>query len=208
MDKIHFVFVDHFSHACSAAAWFALGAVLAFFLGKWSRDTADRIASWLSRLLLKLFGSRPGLVRTAATIFLYNGIVMFIYLSSGLRQVIPCFIAFVSGSILTLCSLAASREPHLFQAPVVSAGGWRPSSAIIAVCAIATVLLELPCFWYSIGMGISLGEQTARAFQIYGAAWRERALAYAQTLLPLLAISACCESVAILGASLADGRRP
>ena len=78
---------------------------------------------------------------------------------------------------------------------------WQPPRPLAIAGAVATALIELPCFFYSIGMGITLGEAVSRDQVSYLAGLETRAGVYVTIVLPLLFFSAICETIAIRGAS-------
>jgi hypothetical protein len=72
---------------------------------------------------------------------------------------------------------------------------------IAAVCGILVIVLELPAFWISIALGMSLSDLVwvEPSWQGIRAAFAPRAIAYAQVIVPVLAISAAAEAIAIKG---------
>jgi hypothetical protein len=61
------------------------------------------------------------------------------------------------------------------------------------------LFLELPCFWYSIAMGIRLGQEILTGQTSYVQGIPDRLHAYMFLILPILLVSAVCEAIAIRG---------
>jgi hypothetical protein len=200
MALIEYVFVDHFLPACIAALFFLAGALLAVPRPVRNYRWIQRACHALFGCLLRLFGHRPGLPRTAVTIFLFNGIAIFLYMSAGIRPWIPKLIALATGFTIALAVLGAAELEELFAERRLATTSSEPGPVLALGCSIATIVLELPCFWYAVGMGITLGDGLAGNAGGYPDLFAERAVAYATVLLPVLAISAFCESIAIAGA--------
>jgi uncharacterized membrane protein SpoIIM required for sporulation len=58
------------------------------------------------------------------------------------------------------------------------------------------LILELPAFWYSVAMGISMGH-AVRSGTAYVEAFQDRIVPYLAVIVPALLISAIAESIAI-----------
>lgn len=196
-----FLFVDHFLSACKAALYFFLGAIAAVPLIRWYPSVGRKACGRLLRFIAKLFGPNPGFIRITTTIFLFNGTAMFVYMSTGAHPLVPSLIAATTGFTLTLCFSLPQEAESLFDFETVGPNDWLPSRSLAIAGGAATVLIELPCFFYSIGMGITLGQEVMRDRVPYLSGLETRATVYLTTVLPLLLISAICETVAIRGTS-------
>lgn len=126
---------------------------------------------------------------------------MFVYMSTGAHPLVPSLIAATTGFTLTLCFSLPQEAESLFDFETVGPNDWLPSRSLAIAGGAATVLIELPCFFYSIGMGITLGQEVMRDRVPYLSGLETRATVYLTTVLPLLLISAICETVAIRGTS-------
>jgi hypothetical protein len=204
MKEAAFFFADHFIPAGKAALCFFAGALAVIPVVKLNRNACEIASSRLLRTVSKLFGRHPGPLRTALTIFLFNGTAIFVYMSLGINPVVPKVIAVLTGFTIALCFAAPQHVEGVFEFPVRRADDWVPSTSLTIVCGIATALLELPCFFFSIGMGITLGKEVITHQTAYLSALETRAMVYATVVLPLLFLSAICETIAIRGAA---GRR-
>lgn len=201
MNPIAYLFVDHFLAACKAALCFLLGALAVIPSIRWYPNACRKACARLLRFIAKLFGPHPGLFRIATTIFLFNGTAIFVYLSTGVHPMVPSVIAASTGFTLTLCFSLPQEAEALFDFASVHSNAWLPPPSLAIAGAAATALIELPCFFYSIGMGITLGQEVVHHRVTYLAGLETRATVYVTIVLPLLLISAISETVAIRGAS-------
>jgi len=195
---IAFVLAQHFWPACEAALLFLLGALLAWPLLK----TAPGLLSWFPRLVLglvrKLIGARPGIGRMTVVIWGFNGTAMFLYMAAGFRPWLPEAVAVLTGFNIAAVMLWTAGGGEILEEPAAG-DGWVPGKALAGLCGLTVLLLELPCFWYAVGMGIRLGREVASGSVPYGQGLCIRAQAYAVVILPALLVSALCEAVAIRG---------
>lgn len=200
MENFKFLIIDHFPLACEAFLWFFGGALLVIPSSRWKRNFCESTCRGILNLIKWLFGRDPGFFRTATTIFLFNGSAMLIYMSLGVRPEIPKLIASITGFTIALCFSMPREEGTILEINRPGFQQWLPSSYLTAICGILTVLLELPSFWYTIAMGISLGEEVLRSPYSYLVEHQLRVSVYSTTVLPVLFVSAICETVAIWGA--------
>ena len=151
---------------------------------------------------MRLMGRRPGLARMAGVIWVYNCAVMFLYMATGFHPILPHAFAAWSGlNIGLIMARAGDDQGHLFDRLASPADGrWRPSRALAGLCGALVLLVELPCFWYAVGMGVSLGREV-QAGGRYLAGLGVRTAAYGCLIVPALLASAAAESVAIRAAS-------
>jgi uncharacterized membrane protein len=199
MNHFEFVFMDHFGNACNAALLSVVGMLVAYPVIKWDIKGLQVVPMWLFKAVLNLLGAHPGLLRTTLVIFCFNSMAIFLYMASGVHPLIPGLIA-----ILTACNIAVivSKATEV-ESPKVSEGlftaRWYPGSSLTYVCGLMVILLELPCFWYSIAMGMSLGSEVIMHQSTYAQGLAIRGQAYVVLIVPLLLVSAACESIAIRG---------
>ena len=143
----------------------------------------------------------------AVVIWLFNSTVMFLCMASGLHALLPKVLGIWTGlNVGVLAAVAGQADHPGFHLPTGGDAQWRPSPRVALACGLLVVALELPCFWYALGMGMSLAGQVG-AGAGYFSALQPRALAYACLILPALLVSAAAESVAIRGGTAADGGR-
>lgn len=199
MELFRFVFIDHFVLACVAALWFVAGMVLAIPVARWDIKWLQRLPLWFFRSVLRLFGDQPSLLRMTLIIFFFNGSAMFIYMSSGVYPLVPKIIALMTGFNIAAFFVKSTEMEDLLDARAPSTAQWIPGPGLTILCGLVVILLELPCFWYAIAMGIKLG-QIATSHGGYTAGFEERGRAYGSILIPILFASAICESIAVRGA--------
>ena len=203
MSLFSFVFIDHFGLACGAALLFLAGALLAFPGVKSGSPVWTWLPMVLFRMVRRMLGTRPGTTRLALLIFGFNGTVMLLYMATGVHPGFPAAISVLTGYNIAVILLLAGETEDL-DVPAVSAGpGWQPNKWVAAICGLAVLILELPCFWYSIAMGIRLGQEILAGQTSYAAGIPGRLHAYALLVLPILFVSAVCEAMAIKGMAAA-----
>ena len=124
----------------------------------------------LFRMVRRMFGTSPGMTRLWALIFGFNGTVMLLYMASGVHPGFPAAISLLTGYNIAVIFLVAGASEDLDGLIVSPASGWTPGEWVAGVCGLAVILFELPCFWYSIAMGIRLGQEIVAG---QTAMWRE-----------------------------------
>jgi hypothetical protein len=201
MNLFSFVFLQHFGLACEAALLFLAGALLALPAVKYGSILLTSPPLFLFRMVRRMLGTRPGMTRLWSFIFVFNGTVMLLYMASGVHPGIPAFISCLTGYNLAVILLLAGEKEELYFADVSSASPQKPARWVAGFCGVAVILLELPCFWYSIGMGIRLGQEVVAGQTSYPQGLAVRLQAYLLIVLPLLLVSAVCEAIAIRGLS-------
>ena len=204
MKLFSFIFVQHSGLAMGAALLFLVGALLAIPVVKRGSTILTWLPVFLFRMVGRILGRQPSVTRLWSVIFGFNGTVMLLYMASGIHPAIPAFVSMVTGyniaAILLLTGQGQSRE---FGELAVSPGhGWVPARWAAGLCGLAVLILELPCFWYSIAMGMRLGQEIAAAETTYVQGIAPRIHAYVAVILPALLVSAVCEAIAIRGMSV------
>lgn len=199
MSLFDFVLVQHFHLACFGAVLFIFGGVLSVPALRWGPALVRHLPLLLLRMVRALLGKSPGLIRTGLVIFCFNGTAMFVYMATGLRSEIPGIIAVLTGFNITAILLLAAQglDEGITEMPARSR--WVPGKLPTVLCGLAVIVIELPCFWYSIALGMSLGQGVSSGRLIYLQALGVRADAYVRLILPALFVSAVCEVVAIRG---------
>jgi hypothetical protein len=205
MNIVSFVFQEHFGLALRAALLFLVGALFAFPAVKFGSARWTWLPLALLRTVLRMLGKHPGMTRLASVIFGCNGTLMFLYMASGVHPAFPAAISVWTGYNLAVILFVAGETND----PALSADDPRkPAKWIAGLCGAAVVILELPCFWYSIAMGIGLGQEVTADRTDYLQGIAVRIHAYACIILPLLLLSASCEAVAIRGLSAPPPQAP
>ncbi|MHC4592436.1 MAG: stage II sporulation protein M [Planctomycetota bacterium] len=198
---IDFILRDHLRLAVHAALLFAVGLFASWPIVHYRLKAPARLPLAVFRLVLKLLGQSPSLARIACVIFCFNTVAMFVYMASGFHPLLPKVFGIWTGLNIGIIMGIAREERELLEAGLPSAGQWRPSGSLAALCGLLVLVLELPCFWFSIGMGIKMGHDVQSGALPYPEALARRALAYAVVIVPLLLLSAMAEAIAIRGSA-------
>lgn len=159
---------------------------------------------WLFRWVLRLIGPSFPPLRTFLVIFGFNAVAIFLYMVSGALIVLPAAVAFLTGMNIGVAVLKAGEvAPQMAALPADAAeAGEPPGGGLwVGVCSLAVLLLELPSFWLSVGMGIGLGRGLSHSYTLANlrTLLAPRAAAYASLIIPALLISALAETAAIRG---------
>ncbi len=196
---IEYVFRTHFRLAVHGALLFTVGLFLSWPVIHYRLEALARLPLALLRFAIRMMGTSPSIARTAGVIFCFNSLAIFVYMASGFHPLLPKIFAIWTGmNIGTIVGLAR-REVDLLQAGRPSPRQWLPPSPLTAVCGVLVLVLELPCFWFSIAMGIGMGQGVQAGTARYFDALAVRAQTYALVVLPVLALSAVAEAIAIRG---------
>ncbi len=199
MSNIPFVFIGHFWTACEAALLFSLGGLLAWPAVRVGPRFLVLFPMLLFQGVLGLFGKNPGMMRMFGVIFGFNASAIFLYMASGFRPWLPEVIAVLTGFNITVIMLLGGQGIEFTAEGGDAGGAWVPGTFLTALCGLAVLALELPCFCFSIGMGVSLGREILEGQVRYGQGIVPRAEAYVLVILPLLLVSAVCEGIVIRG---------
>ena len=204
---LRFLFVEHCGLAWRMALLFGIGLALSWPVVRLRLRDVAWLPLQVFRLVMRLCGRRPGLVRMTVVIFGFNSVAIFIYMASGFHPLLPRLFAVLTGLnvglIAGFSSALQTADPALLPAP----RGWRPPSWLALLCGFAVLALELPAFWLSLAMGVSMGQSVSAGVVTYGAALSQRAAVYGSLVLPMLLVSAVAESLAISGVAPAGGER-
>ncbi|KPK62523.1 MAG: hypothetical protein AMK73_05955 [Planctomycetes bacterium SM23_32] len=194
---VEFVFVKHAGLALDAALLFVVGLFVAWPVVHYRLRTVAAPALAAFRLVLRLMGPSAGIPRMAAVIFGFNTCAIFLYMACGFHPLLPKAFAVWTGLNIGAVMGLGRREEEALSARAAPES-WRPAPALTSVCAALVLVVELPCFWFGIAMGVGLGHEV-QAGAAYAAALGDRAGPYFAVLAPLLLCSAVAESVAIRG---------
>jgi len=194
-----FVFADHLRLALDAMLLFVVGLFLAWPVVHYRVRAVARLPLAVFRMVLRFLGPSPSLSRLVGLIFGFNATALFVYMASGFHHLLPMVFGIWTGMNVGIIMAMGGSEPHLTPQARVSPGQWVPPAGLAVVCAPLVLALELPCFWFAIAMGISMGHQVEAGRTAYAQALALRAQAYAAVIAPLLFLSAVAEAVAIRG---------
>ncbi len=201
MSLFSFVFVQHFGLAVGAALLSLVGVLLAFPVVNYGSARLTWLPLTLCRMVRRMLGARPGMTWLWSLIFGFNGTVMLLYMASGVHPGIPAAISILTGYNLAVILLLAGETEDLDGLAISPATRLKPARWVASLCGLAVILLELPCFWYSIAMGIRLGQEVMAGRTGYLQGMAIRIHAYVLLILPALLVSAVCEAIAIRGLS-------
>jgi len=199
MNPFTFILVQHLCLACGAGLLFLAGVLLALPVVKAGSVRLTWLPLTLFRMVHRALGTHPGMIRLWVLIFGFNGTAMALYMASGVHPVLPAAISLVTGYNLSVILLVAGQTQRLNGLAISPDTRWKPAGRVAVLCGLAVVLLELPCFWYSIAMGIRLGQEVVAGRIGYLQGVGIRLHAYALLILPVLFVSAVCEAIAIRG---------
>ena len=196
---IEFVFKEHFRLALHAALLFAVGLFASYPVVKYRVRWLAAVPLALLRFVLRLIGPSPALARMAGVTWAFNSVVMFVYMATGFHPLLPKVLGVWMGlNIGTVIGMAPDYE-ELRTVSRPAAGQWAPPPGLARVCALLVPVLELPCFFYAVAMGMSMGQQVQSGALPYLSALAVRSQAYAALLVPILLASAVAEVTAIRG---------
>ncbi len=214
-------------------AAFLAGAASAWIVIHWRVEPLIRFALWMLEQVGKLVGKHPSMARLFLVIFLFNSVAMFAYMCSGVWVFLPAAIGFLTG--MNLAIIFVEGRPAWFEEEeedsglnlsVSEADGLAemaeppPVKLLPLLCGLLVIVLELPAFWFSMGMGISLGHfvrehYTAAQILLFQfrdpslwPALAERCAAYWRVIAPVLAVSALAEAYAVAESARMTRRPP
>jgi len=199
-----FVFDKHLRLVLDAMLLFVVGLFVSWPVVRYRLHLVAKLPLAVFRAILRVMGRSPSLLRMSGVIFAFNSLVMFLYMASGFHRLLPMVLGICTGMNIGIIMGLGGHEEGAVAAMRPGPGQWTPRPELAAVCAPAVLLIELPCFWLSIAMGISMGHAVQSGASTYLAALAIRAQAYVTIVVPLLLVSAVAETVAVRGAA-ADG---
>jgi len=198
---------DHLGLGLVAALLFAAGLATSVATVRGDVRWMMALPLWLVRRVLRAIGPDFPAVRVFLVIFCFNSVAIFLYMASGVLVVLPAFVAFLTGVNIGVIVLKAPElEVPDADRPLANAMHAADDADVpqwVSLCGFAVLVLELPSFWLSVGMGIGMGRALTRVGQFTLANMRallaERAAAYVTLIVPVLLLSALAETAAIRG---------
>jgi predicted small integral membrane protein len=184
--------LHHTLHAGAAAVLFAAGMACATPVYQRRMERLLSFPRWVARVLRQLRERKPSVPALGLFIFAFNGVAMLVYMLLGTVPGLAALISFFTGLNVILIGLLAREIPSDDAAPR------RAPPISVRLCGLLTLLLELPCFWYTMGMTFWM---TPGLFAMWRSAdWSplaERVTAYLTVILPILFVSAMAEAYAV-----------
>jgi hypothetical protein len=202
---LSFVFRDHAKLALHAALLFTVGAFASWPVIHYRLSAVAQLPLAVFRLVVRLLGHSPSLAHMTGVIFGFNGTVIFLYMATGCHPLLPKLFGIWTG--LNVCVVSAlATEEGLMEPALPAPGQWAPPPGVGALCGLLVLVLELPCFWLALAMGMSMGHAVQSGAASYGEALAVRTGAYGAVVLPLLLLSALAEAVALRGSGPREER--
>lgn len=196
-----FVLRDHFRLAVHAALLFAAGLFASWPVVHYRIEAAARWPLAVFRLVLGLIGPSPSIARMSCVIFCFNSVAIFVYMASGFHPLLPKVFGIWTGLNIGIILGMARHEEEMLEAGRRSPTQWAPRPGLTAASGLLVLLVELPCFWFAIAMGIGMGHGVQSGAEVYLDALMLRARAYITVIVPLLLLSAVAEAIAIRGSA-------
>jgi hypothetical protein len=184
--------LHHTLHACAAAALFAAGMACAAPVYQARVEWLLSFPRWVALKLRRIREKKPSVPALGLFIFAFNGVAMPVYMLLGIIPGLAALITFLTGLNVILIGLLAREIPSDDAAPL----GTPPIS--VRICGLLTLLLELPCFWYTMGMTLWMKPSLFEMWQSAdGSPIVQRVTAYLTIILPILFVSAMVEAYAV-----------
>ena len=198
---------QHLGLGLVAALLFAAGLATSVAIVRGDVRWMMALPLWLVRRVLRVIGPDFPTVRVFLVIFCFNSVAIFLYMASGVLVVLPGLVAFLTGVNIGVIVLKAPElevpgaDRRL--ADAVHAADDADVPQWVSLCSFAVLVLELPSFWLSVGMGIGMGRELTRVGQYtlanMEALLADRTAAYLMLVVPVLFLSALAETAAIRG---------
>jgi len=197
----------HVWGAAGMACLFGAGMLLAIPVHRRRIGALLALPRFFARMLHRILKRNPSTVYLATFIFLFNGTAIFLYMLSGVAPRLPAVVAFFTGLNVALTSIMAQKElPRIRQPAADDEAAANAFSVTAQLGAALTFVLELPCLWFALAMGMSISPSLAGILRGEDTGpLRERVLVYVMIILPALAISALAEAHAVCSAFRAAG---
>jgi hypothetical protein len=141
--------------------------------------------------LRRIREKKPSVPALGLFIFAFNGVAMPVYMLLGIIPGLAALITFLTGLNVILIGLLAREMPSDDAAPR------RAPPISVRICGLLTLLLELPCFWYTMGMTLRMKPSLFEMWRSAdGSPIAQRVTAYLTIILPILFVSAMVEAYA------------
>jgi hypothetical protein len=202
IESVEFL-LHHTLNACAAAALFLAGMACATPVYRARVEWLISFPRWVALKLRVLRERKPSVPALGLFIFAFNGVAMLVYMLLGIIPGASALIAFLTGMNVILIGLLAREIPRVRPEGSVSEGSddaapRRMPPISVRICGLLTLLLELPCFWYTMGMTLWMNKGLFAMWR--SADWSpvaQRVTAYLTVILPILFVSAMVEAYAV-----------
>ncbi len=194
--------LHHTLYAGLAAALFAAGTACATPVYQRRMERLLAFPRWVALKLRGIREKKPSVPALGLFIFAFNGVAMLVYMLLGIIPGLAAVITFFTGLNVILIGLLAretpwnDETPRLIEPEPQSRGRAPPIS--VRICGVLTLLLELPSFWYTMGMTLWMTPGPLAMWR--SADWSpvaQRVTAYLTVILPILFVSAMVEAYAV-----------
>jgi hypothetical protein len=194
--------LHHMLYAGAAAVLFAAGMACATPVYQRRMERLLSFPRWVALKLRAIRDKKPSVPALGLFIFAFNGVAMLVYMLLGIIPGLAALISFFTGLNIILIGLLvremASDDvgPRLFELEPQSRRRAPPVS--VRVCGVLTLLLELPSFWFTMGMTLWMKPSLFAMWR--NADWSpiaQRVTAYLTIILPILLVSAMVEAYAV-----------
>jgi hypothetical protein len=184
--------LHHSLHAGAAAVLFLAGMACATPVYQRRMEGLLSFPRWVARKLRGIRERKPSVAALGLFIFAFNGVAMLVYMLLGIIPGLAALISFFTGLNIILIGLLAREMPS------DDVGPRRVPPISVRICGLLTLLLELPCFWFTMGMTIWMKPSPLAMWR--SADWSpiaQRVTAYLTIILPILFVSAMAEAYAV-----------
>ncbi len=205
---LEFLLRRHWRPALDALLLFVVGLFVSWPVVRYRLRALTWPPRAVFRFILRLMGRSPGIPRVGGVIFAYNATAIFIYMAAGFHPLVPKILGIWVGMNVGIVTLTMRQEGEAVEAFRPEPDQWRPPAVLSVPCGLVVLLLELPCFWFAIAMGISMGHRVQAGDASYFSALAMRAKVYLSLLVPALLVSGMAEAVAVRGSAAAAEETP
>jgi uncharacterized membrane protein YhaH (DUF805 family) len=184
--------LHHALSAAAAAVLFAAGMACAAPVYQRRMERLLSFPRWVALKLRRLRDRKPPVPALGLFIFAFNGVAMLAYMLLGIIPGLSALISFFTGLNIILIGLVARELSPVDTAPR------REPPISVRICGVLTLLLELPSFWFTMGMTLWIKPSLVGMWR--SADWTpilQRVTAYLTIILPILFVSAMVEAYAV-----------
>jgi hypothetical protein len=188
LESARFV-LHHGLYAGAAAVLFAAGMACATPVYQRRMERLLSFPRWVALKLRAIRDQKPSVPALGLFIFAFNGVAMLVYMLLGIVPGLAALISFFTGLNIILIGLLAREMAS------DDAGPRRTPPISVRICGLLTLLLELPSFWFTMGLTLRMKPGLMEMWR--SADWTpigQRVEAYLTIILPILFVSAMAEA--------------